>query len=865
MSFSGSAPRLTPQGAHPTLLRLSPDRRSLSGRASVDRPPPDSLQRGATTLAVKFTEKAEQVLIAAGNEAKRRSHDYIGTEHILFGILQQTESVAVRALRHLDVDPDRVSRAARDALDRIPPAPKHEAPPLTPNAKRSLELSGDEAVRAGHYFVGTEHLLVGVAREEEGIGARILAEHGIDPGRIIEAVHSLLGPDEPKVEKQGQVSREKSKLTVLSSFGVDLTDQAARNKLDPVIGRHAEIDRLIQILSRKTKNNPVVLGEPGVGKTAIVEGLAQRIADRSVPEILQSKHIFSLDLAAVLAGTKYRGEFEKRLKTIIGEVVEAGNIIIFIDEVHTMMGAGASESSLDASNILKPPLSRGDFQCIGATTLDEYRKHIEKDGAMERRFQPLIIDPPTQEEAIEILRGLRDGFEAHHRVRITDEAVIAAVELSSRYITGRFLPDKAIDVVDEAASHERLRRTTKPPNVTEIESEIQRLEREKESAVRGQDFERAADIRDRMEKLRDKRDEIIRRWKNAEQELDAVVDDAAIAETVAAMTGIPVANIREDEAARILRMEECIHEMVVSQDHAVRAVAQAIRRARAGLKDPDRPLGSFVFVGPTGVGKSLLAKAIAKFLFGSEEALLQVDMSEYMERHNVSRLIGSPPGYVGYDEGGQLTEKIRRKPYAVVLLDEIEKAHPDFTNVLLQILEEGHLTDSFGRRIDFRNTILIMTSNLGSRTFTDSGGGLGFRPSAEATLEERRAQVIADIQDHFRPEFLNRIDDIVVFDFLNPEDLRRIFDIELRKVAERLNRRRITVEVDPAAEDHLIRIGYSDRFGARGIRRVIEERIENPLSELILTGKIRSRDRVDVRLEEGDIHFQVGERANAAS
>jgi ATP-dependent Clp protease ATP-binding subunit ClpC len=810
-------------------------------------------------MAVKFTEKAEQVLLAAGAEARERSHDYVGTEHLLHALLLQAESIAVQALLRCEVSPEDIDKSIAEALERVPANSSPSTIPFTPHAKRCLELASDEAVRWGHFFITTEHLILGLAREEEGVAARILNELGIRTEQVESQVYSMLGePKEPaRGEKYQFIQSQQAKLAVLESFSIDLTEQAHLNKLDPVIGRENEIQRIIQILSRKTKNNPVVLGEPGVGKTAIVEGLAQKIANRDVPEVLAQKRVISLDLAAVLAGTKYRGEFEKRIKTIIKEVVDAKNIILFIDELHTMMGAGASESSLDASNILKPPLSRGDIQVIGATTLDEYRKHIEKDGAMERRFQTLIIDPPSKSEAIEILTGLRDGFEAHHRVRITDDAIHAAVELSSRYITGRFLPDKAIDVLDEACSRERLARTTKPPDVTSLESDILRLEREKDHAVHSQDFELAAKIRDQLEKLKQRKEDTLHVWKKSSKEIDGAVDAGAVAETISTMTGIPSSNLREEDTARLAKMEEILHQMVVSQDAALDTVCRAIRRSRAGLKDPDRPLGSFIFVGPSGVGKTLLAKALAKFLFGNEDALIALDMSEYMEKHSISRLVGSPPGYVGYEEGGQLTEKIRRKPYSVVLLDEIEKAHGDFSNLLLQVLEEGRLTDSFGRTIDFKNTILIMTSNLGVGLLNEQSS-LGFRTGASPRETEKQREVVrAEIEAHFRPEFLNRLDAIVTFDYLSLEAVERIFDLELKKLERRLDGRRIRVEVDRKARDFLIQAGYSERTGARGIRRVIEERIEDPLSEMIILGQIHNGGLARIEMEGGSLRFRV--------
>jgi ATP-dependent Clp protease ATP-binding subunit ClpC len=818
-------------------------------------------------LAVKFTDNAEKVLLLAGSEAERRLNEFVGTEHLLYGILAQKDSLAVQALRKADVDTDRLLQCVIAELDRTGGTHKQETIPFTPHAKRCIEIAGDEAIRCGHFFIGTEHLLLGIIREEHGSASKIFSAMGIEIDKLAESVDSILrgsgkgnDEEEPAEQKQNYLANQKSNLSVLKAFSIDLTEQARLNKLDPVIGREKEIKRLIQILSRKTKNNPVVLGEPGVGKTAIVEGLAQRIANRQVPETLMSKKIINLDLAAVLAGTKYRGEFEKRLKSIINEVLEVKNIILFIDELHIMMGAGASESSLDASNILKPPLSRGDIQCIGATTLDEFRKHIEKDGAMERRFQPLIVDPPSEKEAVEILQGLKDGFEAHHRVHITSGAVVSAVELSSRYISGRFLPDKAIDVLDEACSRVRLSLCTQPPDLTQIEEDVRRAEQEKDEAVHSQDYELAAGIRDRVEKLKRKKEELISSWKRASREMDGKVDELTISETISEMTGIPIANLNEDDLERLVHMEEVLGKAVIAQDHAISVVAKAIRRSHAGLRDPKRPLGSFIFVGPSGVGKTLLAKELAKFLFGSEDALISIDMSEFMERHNLSRLIGSPPGYVGYEEGGQLTELIRRKPYSVILLDEIEKAHSDFANMLLQILEEGRLTDNFGRIIDFRNTILIMTSNLGVRGNVDQSN-LGFRPSTFAEQSAEQQQILEEVRNHFRPEFLNRVDSLVFFNPLDDRAVETIFQLELVKVLERIQKRKISLEVSKEAIRSLIAMGFSKQHGARGIRRVIEEKIEDVLSEMILRKQLVPGDTARADVVEGDLKVRAVEPA----
>ena len=819
-------------------------------------------------MAVKFTERAEKVLLAAGEAARNRSHDYVDTQHFLHAIVSQRGSIAIQALLKEEVDLDRMQHLIEESLAGIEVRPREDAIPFTPHAKRCIQIASEQAARNGHSFVSTEHILVGVIREEEGAGARILRDLSLNGENIESTIMSMLGPnpdeEHPKQDNYSFPKTSGPKLAVLDSFSIDLTAQATLNKLDPVIGRDSEIQRIIQILSRKTKNNPVVIGEPGVGKTAIIEGLAQRIADHNIPEMLSDKRVINLDLAAVLAGTKYRGEFEKRLKSIIKEVIEAKNIILFVDEIHTMMGAGASESSLDAANILKPPLSRGEIQCIGATTLDEYRKHIEKDGAMERRFQTVIIDPPSQGETVEILRGLRDGFEGHHRIRISDEAIEAAVELSQRYISGRYLPDKAIDVIDEACSKERLEKTTRPPDLTELEVDIDRLEGDKDDAVHSQDFELAASIRDKVERLKVNKDEEILKWKRSSREIDGEVTATTVRDTISQMTGINLSNLEEKESERLAKLEEILHKTVVGQDLAVSRTSRAIRRSRAGLKDPNRPMGSFIFVGPSGVGKTLLAKALANFLFGDPEAMTVLDMSEYMEQHSISRLIGSPPGYVGYEEGGQLTEKIRRKPYSVVLLDEIEKAHPDMANMLLQILEEGRLTDGFGRTIDFKNTILIMTSNLGARATLDQGS-LGFHPGSQDSDDDGSIQtfVAEALDNHFRPEFLNRVDAIVPFGFLTHAEVTKIFDLEVAKVEERLASRELKLEVTAEAKRCLIDNGFDDRTGARGIRRVLEERIEDPISEMIILGQINAGETAELDLEGDNLSMKILKTAAA--
>ncbi|MCI0651928.1 MAG: ATP-dependent Clp protease ATP-binding subunit [Planctomycetes bacterium] len=818
-------------------------------------------------MAVKYTEKAEKILHLANEEAKRLRHGYVGTEHILWALLKHRESIAVQALVQCEIDPEATANRIEESLQRIPSKETTGSLPHTPHAKRSLELAWDSAVRMGYFFVGPEHLLIGLLREEEGEAARILAENEIDKDRIKEVLKQMMIGSGEGDKRSGAATLKKSgpATPTLDANGVDLTELAAQNKLDPVIGRHKEIQRVIQILSRKTKNNPVVLGEPGVGKTAIIEGLAQRIADGNVPEVLAKKRVFNLDLASLLAGTKYRGEFEKRIKSIVKEVVEARNVIIFIDEIHTIMGAGASESSLDASNILKPSLSRGEIQCIGATTLDEYRRHIERDGAMERRFQTLIVDPPDRDETVRILRGLRDRFEAHHRVRIEDDAIDAAVDLSIRYISNRFLPDKSIDVIDEACSNERLQRTTRPPDLTELENEIARLERAKDEAVFSQDFELAANVRDQLEAAKEAKESALLEWKRSNKEVDGAVTVASINATVASMTGIPVQNLTEDEALRLRQMEASLHEMVVSQDGAIQCISRAIRRSRAGLRDPHRPMGSFIFVGPSGVGKTLVAKSLAKFLFGKEDALLALDMSEYMEKHNVSRLVGSPPGYVGYEEGGQLTEKVRRKPYMVLLFDEIEKAHPDVCNMLLQILEEGRLTDAFGRTVDFRNCILILTSNLGISEI-QSRSALGFGGAASTReREDRRARISEAVGAHFRPEFLNRLDEIVHFEPFTHEELRKILSLEVRKLETRLKNLHLKIHLSDDAADLLLRMGVSPASGARGLRRVLEEKVEDLIADRILDRKIHEGECLLVKVgPDEQFVIEVHEEASVA-
>ncbi len=818
----------------------------------------------------RFTDRAKKVMTLARQEATRFNHEYIGTEHILLGLVQEGSGVAATVLRNLGVDLDKIRQEVENMVKQGPPTTTMGQLPFTPRAKKVLELSMEEASSLGHNYVGTEHLLLGLIRENEGIAAQVLMNLGVKLDSVREEVLEFLGADPSSDEDESgplggtETSGRggKSKTPALDSFGRDLTELAREGKLDPVIGRHAEIERVIQILSRRTKNNPVLLGEAGVGKTAIVEGLAQGIVKGDVPDTLRHKRIVVLDLAMMVAGTKYRGQFEERIKAVMTEVRKSKDVILFIDELHTLVGAGGAEGAIDASNVLKPALSRGEVQCIGATTMDEYRKYIEKDGALERRFQTVMVEPPSREEAVEILKGLRDKYEAHHRVRYTDEALEAAVDLSMRYINGRFLPDKAIDVMDEAGARVRLQNMTPPPDLKEMDEEVARLEKEKEEAVANQDFERAEALRDQAHQLRMKKEAIQKEWreKEAQKEMGGEVDVEVIAETVSKMTGIPLTRISKGEAERLLSMEEELRKEVVHQDRAIHAIARAVRRSRSGLKDPRRPMGSFIFLGPSGVGKTHLSKCLAKFMFGDEDAIIQIDMSEYMEKHNASRLVGAPPGYVGYEEGGQLTEKIRRRPYAVVLLDEIEKAHSDVFNMLLQIMEEGRLTDSFGRHIDFKNVILIMTSNVGANLIRSSGG-LGFvQKTEEQTYEKMKEMLMSEVERHFRPEFLNRVDEIIVFNSLTKEDLSKIIHIEMRKVKERLAERGVDMVLTDEAVELLIERGHHMEYGARPLRRAIERNIEDPLAEEILKGTFKEGEVIEAYVEDGTIKFRKAEK-----
>jgi len=802
----------------------------------------------------------------ANQEAQRFNHEYIGTEHILLGLVKEGSGVGATVLKNLDVDLRKVRLEVEKLVKSGPDMVTMGKLPQTPRAKKVIEYAIEEARNLNHNYVGTEHLLLGLLREREGVAAQVLMNLGLNLEQVREEVLNLLGagvdPEDAAEARGGGGGGEasakggKSKTPALDSFGRDLTELATEGSLDPVIGRAREIERLVQILCRRTKNNPVLLGEAGVGKTAIVEGLAQKIVANEVPELLADRRIVVLDLAMMVAGTKYRGQFEERIKAVMNEVRRAKNVVLFIDELHTLVGAGGAEGAIDASNVLKPALSRGEIQCIGATTLDEYRKYIEKDGALERRFQTIVVEQPSKEETVEILKGLRDRYEAHHRVQITDDAVAHAVEFSTRYITGRVQPDKSIDVIDEAGARVRLKSMSKPPDLADIEGRIEKLSIEKEDAVKSTDYEKAADLRDQIEKLRREKEEIQQDWKQRAKEVDGVVDEEVIAEVVSKMTGVPLTRLEKAESERLLKLEEELHKSVVSQEEAIKTVSKAIRRARSGLKDPRRPMGSFIFVGPSGVGKTLLSKALAEFMFGDQEALIRIDMSEYMEKHNVSRLIGAPPGYVGFEEGGQLTEQIRRRPYSVVLLDEIEKAHPDVFNMLLQIMEEGQLTDSFGRHVDFRNVVIILTSNIGA-DLIKSGGGFGFsKKDEEADYQKMKKTLNAEIERYFRPEFINRLDDIIVFRGLTRDDLVSIVDYELQKVRDRLTEQELVLDLDEKAKDFLIDKGYNPDFGARPLRRAIEQHVEDLLSEAILRSEFKPGQKIKLTREDEVDHLK---------
>jgi len=809
----------------------------------------------------RFTDRARKVMQLANQEAQRFNHEYIGTEHVLLGLIKEGSGVAANVLKNLDVDLRKIRLEVEKLVQSGPDMVTMGKLPQTPRAKKVIEYSMEEARNLNHNYVGTEHILLGLLREQEGVAAQVLMNLGLKLEEVREEVLNLLGHGIEGAEGErggrggvgeegGEGRKSRSKTPALDSFGRDLTELARQKKLDPVIGRENEIERAIQILSRRTKNNPVLLGEAGVGKTAIVEGFAQRVVEGDVPELLLDRRIVVLDLAMMVAGTKYRGQFEERIKAVMNEVRRAKNTILFIDELHTLVGAGGAEGAIDASNVLKPALARGEIQCIGATTLDEYRKYIEKDSALARRFQEILIDPTSPEDTVKILRGLRDRYEEHHRVQITDDAIQSAVELSDRYITGRCLPDKAIDVIDESGARVRLKSMSKPPNLKEIDEEVEGLNRQKEEAVANQDFEQAARLRDQADKLKKKKQQITKEWREKSRENGGVVDEDVIAEVVSKMTGIPLTRMTTEDSLRLMQMEDELHKRVISQDEAIKAVARAVRRSRSGLQDPKRPTGTFVFAGPTGVGKTLLAKALAEFMFGDADALVQIDMSEYMEKHNVSRLIGAPPGYVGYEEGGQLTEQIRRRPYAVVLLDEIEKAHPEVFNMLLQVMEEGRLTDSFGRNIDFRNTILIMTTNAGAEAIKNEAA-FGFaKPDQDASYESMKTRVVEEIEKVFRPEFINRVNDIIVFRHLNDEDMKHVVDLELAKVRDRLKEKGLAIELSDEAKEFLVKKGSNTDYGARPLRRAIETFVEDPLAEELLKGEFAGKDVVRVEVKK---------------
>jgi len=804
----------------------------------------------------RFTERARKVILLAKEEAKRFNHDFIGTEHILLGLVREGEGVAAAVLANLGLSSEKIRVEVERLVKAGPSTLVSGDIPFTPKAKKVMELSMDEAVSLGHNYIGTEHLLLGLLREGEGIASQVLSNLGLDLNKVRSEIMRLLGSSTPgfgftQKPHKGTAAGTK-KTPALDAFARDLTELAKQNKLDPVIGRKNEIERVVQILSRRTKNNPVLLGEAGVGKTAIVEGLAQKIIAGDVPELLKNKRILILDLALMVAGTKYRGQFEERIKAVMDEIKRSDDLIVFIDELHTLVGAGGAEGAIDASNILKPSLSRGEIQCIGATTLDEYRKHIEKDAALERRFQTIIVEPPSVDETIEILKGLRDKYEAHHKVKFTDEALEAAARFSDRYISGRFLPDKAIDVIDEAGSRSRLATMTVPSDLKKIEDEIGNLRKEKEAAVDSQDFEKAAEFRDLERKAKDNLVTVKKEWNKEKRETEVKVTEEDIAAIVSKWTGIPLFRLEEKESEKFLKMEEGIKKRVAGQKEAISAIARAVRRSRAGIKNPKRPIGSFIFMGPTGVGKTLLARVLAEYMFGDENAIIQIDMSEYMEKFNVSRLVGAPPGYVGYEEGGQLTERVRRKPYSVVLLDEIEKAHPDVFNILLQVLEEGRMTDSFGRRVDFKNTIIIMTSNIGAEAMSKQGG-LGFKPASQEDEDYRdmKKRLLDDVKKTFKPEFLNRVDDIIVFHALTKEDLYQIIEIEVAEVKKRLMEQNIEITLDGAAKEFLIEKGFDPVFGARPLKRTIQRFLEDPLAEEIISGKFKDGSKVKV-LKKGD-------------
>jgi ATP-dependent Clp protease ATP-binding subunit ClpC len=812
----------------------------------------------------RFTDRARRVVVLAQEEARMLNHNYIGTEHILLGLIHEGEGVAAKALESLGISLEAVRSQVEEIIGQGQQAPSGHIP-FTPRAKKVLELSLREALQLGHNYIGTEHILLGLIREGEGVAAQVLVKLGADLNKVRQQVIQLLSGYQGKetATAGGPAEGAPSTSLVLDQFGRNLTQAAREGKLDPVIGREKEIERVMQVLSRRTKNNPVLIGEPGVGKTAVVEGLSQAIVKGEVPETLKDKQLYTLDLGALVAGSRYRGDFEERLKKVLKEIRTRGDIVLFIDELHTLVGAGAAEGAIDAASILKPMLARGELQTIGATTLDEYRKHLEKDAALERRFQPIQVAEPSLAHTIEILKGLRDRYEAHHRVSITDSALVAAAQLADRYISDRFLPDKAIDLIDEAGSRMRIRRMTAPPDLREYDERIAAVRREKESAIDAQDFEKAASLRDREKTLLGEKAQREKQWKAGDMDVVAEVDEELIAEVLATATGIPVFKLTEEESQRLLHMEDDLHKRVIGQEDAIKALSQAIRRTRAGLKDPKRPGGSFIFAGPSGVGKTELSKTLAEFLFGDEDSLIQLDMSEFSEKHTVSRLFGSPPGYVGYEEGGQLTEKVRRKPFSVVLFDEVEKAHPDIFNSLLQILEDGRLTDSQGRQVDFKNTVIIMTTNLGTRDIS-KGFNLGFAAAGDTktNYERMKAKVTDELKQHFRPEFLNRIDDTIVFHQLTQDEIVTIVDLMVARLDERLRDKDMGLELTPAAKKLLAKRGYDPVLGARPLRRTIQRAIEDVLSEKILFSELKPGQIVVVGTEgegEGEQFTFTGE------
>ncbi|GGA71767.1 ATP-dependent Clp protease ATP-binding protein [Pseudoclavibacter endophyticus] len=809
----------------------------------------------------RFTDRARRVIVLAQEEAKMLNHNYIGTEHILLGLIHEGEGVAAKALESLDISLDAVREHVQDIIGQGQQRPTGHIP-FTPRAKKVLELSLREALQLGHNYIGTEHILLGLIREGEGVAAQVLVKLGADLNRVRQQVLQLLSGFQGKEQVAAGAGEQASSSpnqgsAVLDQFGRNLTQAAREGKLDPVIGREKQIERVMQILSRRSKNNPVLIGEPGVGKTAVVEGLAQAIVAGMVPETLKEKQVYSLDLGSLIAGSRYRGDFEERLKKVTKEIRTRGDIIVFIDEIHTLVGAGAAEGAIDAASILKPLLARGELQTIGATTLDEYKKHFEKDAALERRFQPIQVEEPSIAHTINILKGLRDKYEAFHKVSITDDAIVAAANLADRYVSDRFLPDKAIDLLDEAGARLRLSVLSSPPELRELDEKISTVRSEKEAAIEVQDFEKAASLRDDEKRLLGERLRLEKQWKSGDVKATGTVDSGLIAEVLSQATGIPVFKLTEEETARLVFMEDALHQRVIGQDDAIAALSRTIRRTRAGLKDPNRPSGSFIFAGPTGVGKTELAKALAEFLFDDESALISLDMSEFGEKHTVSRLFGAPPGFVGFEEGGQLTEKVRRKPFSVVLFDEIEKAHPDIFNSLLQVLEEGRLTDGQGRVIDFKNTVIIMTTNLGTKDIT--GGPVGFQAEGDTTTsyDRMKGKVNEELKKHFKPEFLNRVDDTIVFPQLSPNELLQVVDLFVKRLAERMLDRDMTVELDDAAKRQLIKVGYDPALGARPLRRAMQHEVEDQLSEKILRAELHGGDHVKVSYDGTEFTFDV--------